>query len=114
MIVGYAFMVADLFHFGHVNFLRKCKKHCDFLIVGIYTDELTASYKRIPIIPYWERAEIMKEIRQVDKVVMVHNRSCIPMLKKLRDEGWDIKYLFHGDDWSSDKDPDLKKSKEYI
>ena len=50
--VGYAFVVGDLLHYGHLNFLKECNKHCDFLIVGIYTDKLTETYKRRPIIPF--------------------------------------------------------------
>ena len=114
MIVGYAFVVGDLLHYGHIHFLRECKKHCDFLIVGVYTDALAETYKRRPIIPFEERIELIKELRSVDKVVTVHNRDCTPMLKKLTDEGWKISYLFHGDDWSPETDEDLRKSKDFI
>lgn len=114
MIVGYAFVVGDLLHVGHLRFLEQCKKHCDFLIVGVYTDELTESYKRKPIIPFEERVELIKALRVVDKVVTVHHRSCVPMLKKLTSEGWTIKYLFHGTDWNPEKDRDLKESKDFI
>ncbi|HUW45201.1 MAG TPA: adenylyltransferase/cytidyltransferase family protein [Dehalococcoidia bacterium] len=111
--VGYAFMVADLLHYGHLHFLRECRKDCDFLIVGVYVDELVASYKRRPIIPFGERIELVKELRVVDLVVPVRDRDCTPALKKLVEEGWKVEFLFHGDDWSPD-DPDLKKSREYI
>jgi len=111
--VGYAFVVGDLLHIGHLKFFQKCKKYCDFLIVGVYVDELLASYKRKPIIPFEERIEIIKELRIVDKVIPVYDRDCTPALKKLTEEGWKIEFLFHGDDWSAD-DPDIKKSREYI
>ncbi len=112
--VGYAFVVGDLFHYGHLHFLKECKKHCDFLIVGVYTDELTMTYKRRPIIPFEERIEIIQSLKPVDLVVTVHNRDCSHMLKKLIDDGWNIKYLFHGTDWDPEKDDDLKRSKEWI
>lgn len=114
MIVGYAFVVGDLLHIGHLEFFRKCKKYCDFLIVGVYTDELTATYKRVPIIPFEERIEMVAALRLVDMVVTVTNRDCTPMMKKLTSEGWKLSFLFHGDDWNQDTDEDLKKSKEYI
>lgn len=114
MIVGYAFVVADLFHYGHLNFLRECKKYCDYLIVGVYTDELTMTYKRRPIIPYEERIAIVASIKEVDKVIKVTDRSCVPALKHLAKEGYVISHLFHGTDWNADKDPDLKVSMEYM
>lgn len=111
--VGYAFVVADLLHYGHLHFLKECKKYCDFLIVGVYIDELVESYKRRPIIPFEERIELIKELRVVDLVVPVYNRDCTPALKKLAEEGWWVKFLFHGDDWSPN-DPDIMRSREYI
>lgn len=113
-VIGYAFVVGDLLHYGHLHFLKECKKHCDYLIVGVYTDELTASYKRQPIIPFDERIELIQSLRQVDMVVTVHDRSCVPMLRQLREDGWNIHVLFHGTDWNANKDPDLMKSKAYI
>jgi len=94
--------------------LTECKKHCDFLIVGVYTDELTQSYKRLPIIPFKERFKMIEALKVVDKVVKVINRDCTPMLKKLRDDGWNITRLFHGSDWNPKKDKDLQMSKQYI
>ena len=90
---GYAFVVGDLLHYGHLHFLKQCKKHCDFLIVGVYTDELTESYKRRPVIPFVERIALIQSLKPVDMVVTVQDRSCIPMLKELSRQGWIIKYL---------------------
>ena len=39
----YVDMVADLFHYGHVNFLRQAKSHGDFLLVGVHSDETVES-----------------------------------------------------------------------
>ncbi|MBA7539476.1 hypothetical protein ES705_31755 [subsurface metagenome] len=36
------------------------------------------------------------------------------MLKKLTEDGWKIKYLFHGTDWSPELDEDLRKSRDFI
>jgi len=114
MTIGYAFVVGDLLHIGHLEFFRKCKEYCDVLFVGVYTDELTESYKRTPIIPYEERFELVNALKLVDKTVTVRNRDCTPMMKKLAAWGWKLDFLFHGDDWNLDTDEDLKKSKEYI
>lgn len=113
-IIGYAFVVGDLLHYGHLHFLNECKKHCDFLIVGVYTDELTKTYKRRPIIPFEERIELIRNLKPVDMVVVVHNRDATPMLKKLIDDNWKVQCLFHGTDWDLEADKDLMKSKEFI
>lgn len=115
-IVGYAFVVGDLLHWGHLNFLRKCKRHCDFLIVGVYTDELAQEYKRKPIFPFWQRIDLVKSLVMVDMVIKVNageRDQSIPM-KRLFNAGWQIKYLFHGTDWSAKKDSDMKSAKEFI
>jgi len=112
--VGYAFVVGDLLHYGHLHFLKECKNHCAFLIVGVYTDELTMSYKRRPIISFEDRIELIQALKPVDMVVTVNDRNPTRMLKHLTKEGWKIKYLFHGTDWNPEEDDDLRKSKEYI
>lgn len=68
--IGYTTGVFDLFHVGHLNILRKSKEKCDFLIVGVSTDELTYELKgRFPVIPFSQRMEIIQSIRYVDQVV---------------------------------------------
>ncbi|GAJ02049.1 unnamed protein product, partial [marine sediment metagenome] len=61
-------MVCDLFHVGHLKFLRAAKEHCDYLIVGVLTDEAVRAYKRQPVMPLNERVEIVRALRCVNKV----------------------------------------------
>lgn len=59
----------DLFHAGHVAFLRRCAAIGDRVIVGLNTDEFAASYKRLPTIDYGGRAAVLMACRFVDEVV---------------------------------------------
>ena len=93
--IGYTTGVFDMFHIGHLNILRRAKEQCEYLIVGVSTDELVESYKyKKPIIPFEERAEIVQSIEFVDLVVAQENRDKIEAQKKLQ---FDV--MFVGDDW---------------
>lgn len=97
--VGYTTGVFDMFHIGHLNIIKRAKEMCDYLIVGVSTDEVVKEYKnKTPIIPFNERAEIVGAIKYVDKVV--------PQTSMDKFEAWN-KYhfdaVFHGDDWKGSK-----------
>lgn len=74
--VGFTAGVFDLFHIGHLNLLRRCKEQCEYLMVGVMTDEFTEHQKGSkPYIPLEERMEIVQAIKYVDEVIPVdyHN-----------------------------------------
>ena len=97
--IGYTTGVFDLFHIGHLNILKKAKEQCDYLIVGVSTDEVVKSYKhKTPIIPYSERAEIVAAIKYVDEVVPQDS-----MDKYAAWEKYHFNAVFHGDDWKGSK-----------
>jgi glycerol-3-phosphate cytidylyltransferase len=94
-IIGYTTGVFDMFHIGHLHLLKKAKNRCDYLIVGVSTDELVESYKhKTPIIPFQDRLEIISSLKFVDEVVAVTHRD---KKQAYLDIGYDI--LFVGDDW---------------
>ena len=68
-IVVYTYVVADLLHIGHLRCLQQAKALGDYLIVGVLTDEATAAYKRVPIIPFEERMELVSALKCVDEVI---------------------------------------------
>ena len=95
MIKGYTTGVFDLFHIGHLNILRRSKEMCDYLIVGVSTDDLVESYKgKTPIIPYEERKAIVESIKYVDEVVPQTSRN---KREALDDINFNV--MFVGDDW---------------
>ena len=93
--IGYTTGVFDMFHIGHLNILRKAREQCDFLIVGVSTDELVESYKhKRPMIPYADRRQIVESIRFVDQVVSQTSLDKVEAWKRLHFDA-----VFHGDDW---------------
>lgn len=70
--IGYVAGVFDLFHIGHLNIFRRAKEQCDYLIVGIVSDEqVIKSKKTRPYIPFEERLAIVQACRYVDEAVMI-------------------------------------------
>ena len=60
----------DIFHYGHLNILIKSKELCDYLIVGVSTDELIENEKgKRPVIPFHERIKVVQSIGIVDEVI---------------------------------------------
>lgn len=60
----------DLFHKGHVNFLKKCKRFGGKVIVALNTDEFIQEYKgKPPVMTYEERKEALLGCRYVDEVI---------------------------------------------
>jgi glycerol-3-phosphate cytidylyltransferase len=60
----------DLFHYGHVNFLRQCSMLADEVIVSLNTDEFIKSYKgSAPILSYKERERSLRECKYVTNVI---------------------------------------------
>ena len=94
----YVDMVADLFHYGHANFLRQAKQFGDHLIVGIHSDEVVSGYKRTPIMRMEERIDTVSSCRYVDEVV--------PDAPLAVDQEWlnihRVDLVVHGDDFSDD------------
>ena len=62
-------MVADLFHFGHVNYLREARRLGDHLTVGVVSDRRAESYKRRPVLSFAERMAVVEACRYVDAVL---------------------------------------------
>lgn len=93
--VGYTTGVFDMFHIGHLNIIRRAKEQCEFLIVGVTTDDLCFKRKnKLPIICEEDRVSIVEAIKFVDKVVIQDDMDKLAAVKK-----YNVDAVFVGSDW---------------
>lgn len=108
--VGYIAGVFDLFHVGHLNMFKRAKEQCDYLIVGIVTDEGVRKFKETEtFVPYEERVEMVRSCRYVDEVAE------IPLNFGGTSDAWRLHHFdcqFSGSDYAAH--PDWLAEKEFL
>lgn len=93
--IGYTTGVFDMFHIGHLNILRRAKEQCEYLIVGVTTDQLCFERKeKYPVIEERDRVAIVEAIRYVDEVVLQADMDKLSAVKKYHADA-----VFVGSDW---------------
>ena len=98
-VIGYTQGTFDMFHIGHLNLIKNAKRHCDYLVVGVNSDDLVESYKnKRPIIPLDERVEIMRAIKYVDEVIVTNTLDKKAIWEKVR-----FNEIYIGDDWKGNE-----------
>lgn len=84
----------DMLHINHLRLIEYARGLGDVLIVGVNTDELVASYKSVPMIPFEDRIALVRAIKGPDLVVPQHSLDHTDKVKKLK---FDVFVV--GDDW---------------
>ena len=101
----YADMVADLFHYGHVEFLKQARALGDYLLVGVCSDDVVRANKGSPLFTVEERIRSVAGCRYVDEV--------IPNAPWSIDRAWIIQHhiqlVVHGDDYAQERLDDIYK-----
>ena len=95
--IGFTNGCFDLIHQGHIFYLKEARKMCDFLILGLNSDN---SIKKIkgkdrPILNQIERTEILKSFDFIDKILIFNEETPINLIKKIKPN-----IIFKGDDYS--------------
>ena len=91
--------VFDVFHVGHLNYIRKASETGDHIIVGIQDDRSVLKSKGIkPVIPLAERIAIIEALRFVDEVVSYTDVFQGPLL-----EGMEINVFAVGTEYGEDE-----------
>lgn len=98
-IVVYTSGTFDMLHANHLKMIEYARALGDILIIGVNTDELVASYKSQPIIPFEERIALVKALKYPDIVIPQKSLDHTEKVKKLN---FDIFVV--GDDWTGKYD----------
>jgi len=93
-IIVYTSGTFDMFHFNHLKMINYARSLGDILIVGVSTDELVASYKEAPIIPFNERLQIIEALKTPDIVIPQRTLDHTEIVGKLNIDAFVV-----GDDW---------------
>lgn len=93
----YVIGVFDLFHVGHVEFLKKTKALGEKLIVAVNGDDMVADYKRKPFYSEQDRLEIIRSCKYVDDAFIIRDYD-----NKRYIEEFQVDAIVHGNDWERD------------
>jgi glycerol-3-phosphate cytidylyltransferase len=90
----------DLFHAGHVRFLKQCKRIAGQdgkVVVALNRDSFIEDYKgKAPIVSFAERAEVLQACKFVDEVVPNYgNQDSKIAIDKVQPD-----FVVIGDDWA--------------
>ena len=98
--IVYSFVVADLFHYGHLKVLEKANELGDYHICGVITDKAVLEYKEKLLTNFEERKAIISNLRCVDMVIPQTSKDPTENLKKIHEQFKQSKLiLIHGSNW---------------
>jgi rfaE bifunctional protein nucleotidyltransferase chain/domain len=100
----------DLFHVGHVRYLRAAKAQGGRLIVAVNSDESVRVLKGDgrPLMPAEERAEILAAFEDVDAVIIFPERDVRALIREIRPN-----IQAKGTDYTADNVPERDVVAEY-
>ena len=91
--IVYVPLAVDILHSGHLNIINRAKKYGK-VVIGLLSDNAVAEYKNIPSLEYEERYKIVKNLKNVHKIIKQDTWDYSKILNSLKPD-----YFVHGDDW---------------
>ena len=84
-IIGFTNGCFDLLHEGHLHLIRESKKRCDFLIIGLNSDESVKILKgeNRPIENQEQRAMNLSKLEEVDAITIFNTETPENIIKDL-------------------------------
>lgn len=95
MRIGITYGTFDVMHYGHIELLKRAKELCDYLIVGLSTDEFNKLKGKQSFFDYEKRKELLESIKYVDKII---SETCWEQ-KSSDIEKYHADIFVMGDDW---------------
>jgi len=94
--IGFTNGCFDIIHQGHIYYLKEARKKCDFLIVGLNSDESIKKLKGKdrPILSEKERSEVLENFNFIDRIVLFNEETPVKLIKKIKPS-----FIFKGDDY---------------
>lgn len=95
-VVGFTSVVGDFLHAGHSLMLDECKRHCDYLYVGLISDPtIDRPFKNKPVQSLFERYQQLASHRAVDEVIPLSGEADLDLA--IRSLPIDIRFV--GEDY---------------
>src|SRR5574344_777388 len=89
----YMLFATDVIHEGHINVVKEAKKYGK-IIGGVLCDAAMIRFNRFPTVSFEERVRMVKDIPEVDEVIVQNETLYENTLRKIKPD-----YVIHGDNW---------------
>ncbi|MBE6035704.1 MAG: hypothetical protein E7222_13555 [Clostridiales bacterium] len=100
MNISYSFGIIDLFHFGHLNALKKAHKNTDIHFFGLVSDRAAIAWLGGIVSNEEERKAVLESISCVDEVMIQTTLDPTENLKIIYNKyPYATITLYHGNDW---------------
>ena len=98
--IGFTNGCFDIIHPGHIDFLKKCKKQCELLIIGLNSD---SSVKKIkgknrPIINQKFRSYQLMNLNIIDLIIIFDQNNPLELIKFIKPD-----ILFKGSEYKKNE-----------
>ena len=100
----------DPLHSGHISYIEEAARNSKYLVVGINSDEWLKSKKKVFLLPWAERASVIKNLKFVDKVIDFNDEDGSAIDAILKCLKFSDQVIFaNGGDRGSNNTPELEK-----
>lgn len=98
--IGFTNGCFDIIHPGHIDFLKKCKKQCEFLIIGLNSDDSVRKIKGAnrPVINQKFRSLQLINLNTVDLVIIFNQKDPLELIKFVKPD-----ILFKGSEYKKNE-----------